>query len=163
MQAHNLFPVPKDRAYSRTLSGKRTRREDVSASLLSALSPGALPTGQMNVNGISGLALVDSGCSRSIAHMLLCPGWNKRQISMRTVSGEDYRCDETGPIRVSCGESASADLDVLVVIKKPLRLDVVLGMDGIEALGGVTLKFNRRTVWMRSDVMSLRHQYQRGT
>ena len=119
--------------------GKREGRGDVSASLLSALSPGALPTRQMKINGVTGLALVDSGCSRSIVHVSFCPGWSKRHISVRTVSGESYRCDGTGPARVSLGESVSVDLNALVVREKPLGFDLVLGMDGIEALGGVTL------------------------
>lgn len=58
---------------------------------------------------------------------------------MRTVSGERYQCDGSGPIRVCLPNGAAADLDVLVVMEKPLGFDLVLGMDGIEALGGVTL------------------------
>ncbi|XP_043204508.1 uncharacterized protein LOC122371842 [Amphibalanus amphitrite] len=150
MQEDCLFPVPEDWTCSGSVSGKRTGSGDVSASLLSARIPGALPTRTVNISGRHGLALIDSGCSKSIVCESFCRKWTARQTNVKTVSGEAYRCDGVGPIELSLGEERSVTIDALVVKEKPLGFDLVLGMDGIEALGGVVL-VNARSAFFGSE------------
>ncbi|KAF0307742.1 Retrovirus-related Pol polyprotein from transposon 297 [Amphibalanus amphitrite] len=64
----------------------------------------------------------------------------QRRINVITVSGGRYECRGTGPVRVGVCSGVSADVNALVVADRPLGFDLVLGMDAVVALGGVTVK-----------------------
>ena len=55
------------------------------------------------------------------------------------MSGERCECDGVGQVSVQPQSGVKAVVSALVVREKPLGLDLILGMDGIEALGGVTV------------------------
>lgn len=116
------------------------RRGGVSATLLSWQSVSeVLPSAVVSVEGVQRRVLVDTGCSHSIAHISCCKEWRKSAVNMVTVSGEEWQCEGTGTVRlqVSCG--AYVDINVIVTTSKPLGFSFLLGMDGIKALGGVTV------------------------
>ena len=99
----------------------------------------ALPSAVVSVGGVQRCVLVDSGCSMSIAHVSCCEEWSKDLVSMVTVSGEEWQCDGTGFVRLQCGVGTAVELRVCVTARKPLGYTFILGMDGIRALGGVTI------------------------
>ncbi|KAF0313984.1 Protein PET100, mitochondrial [Amphibalanus amphitrite] len=90
-----------------------------------------------NVNGRKCRALVDTGCTDTLVYAGACSDWSTRPVNMMTVNGGTLRCAGTAEITVQHQENR-ASLAALVVPDRPLGMDVVLGMSGIMALGGVT-------------------------
>ena len=99
----------------------------------------ALPVVQLEVNNTQCEALVDTGCTQSIAHASVCQRWDKRRVSVVTVSGQRHWCEGTGRVDVTLHSGHTASIDVLVVAQKPLGFPFVLGMNGVDALNGVTI------------------------
>ena len=56
-----------------------------------------------------------------------------------TVSGERQRCEGVGRVKLRVGNGSSVVVDVYVVDFKPLGFEFILGINGISALGGVTI------------------------
>ena len=65
-------------------------------------------------------------------------------MSVTTVSGERYWCEGTGVVSVRLRSGESVDVNVLVVARKPLGFDFILGMNGVSSLGGVTVSSSNR-------------------
>ncbi|KAK4310300.1 hypothetical protein Pmani_018119 [Petrolisthes manimaculis] len=76
----------------------------------------------------------------SIVHVSCCSHWSERKIDLLTINGERQQCVGVGHVNVSTHNGISVDIDVLVVKFRPLNFDVILGMNGITAMGGVTVK-----------------------
>ena len=57
---------------------------------------GSLPLRRLLVNGRERMALIDTGCSRSIVHASACGDWRRQRESVFTVSGERSECDGVG-------------------------------------------------------------------
>ncbi|KAG0699088.1 hypothetical protein GWK47_025903 [Chionoecetes opilio] len=83
--------------------------------------------------------LVDTGCSRSIAHVSCCKAWKKGIVSMTTVSGEDWQCEETGIVRLQLSDGAFTTVRVSCDCSEASCFEFIFGMDGIKALRGVTV------------------------
>ena len=60
-------------------------------------------------------------------------------MSVTTVSGQQYWCEGSGLVDVMLKSGQTVSVDVLVVAKKPLGFPVILGMNGINAMKGVTV------------------------
>ena len=105
---------------------------------------GALPVLRLSVDGTSSEALLDTGCSQCVAHVSVCRSWDRRPVSVTTVSGERYWCEGTGEVSVRLQSGKSVSVAVLVVARKPLGFDFILGMNGVSALGGVTVSSSDR-------------------
>ncbi|XP_045101323.1 uncharacterized protein LOC123498225 [Portunus trituberculatus] len=71
---------------------------------------------------------------------MCCMRWQPRITSVTTISGDTFRCTGVGEVSVETPAGLCARLEALVVSQPPLGADVVLGIAGIEALGGVTVK-----------------------
>lgn len=99
----------------------------------------ALPVVQLKVSGVPCEALVDTGCTQSIAHVSVCRRWNKRRVSVTTVSGQRHWCEGTGVVDVTLQSGHTVSMDVLVVAQKPLGFSFILGMNGVNAMKGVTV------------------------
>lgn len=93
----------------------------------------------MTVNGVSTEALIDTGSTKCIAHVSLCPHWSKENVEVVTVSGESYQCMGTGVVQVQLASGMSVSVSAIIVPSKPLNFGFILGMNGITALGGVTV------------------------
>ena len=93
----------------------------------------------MVVDGTERDVLVDSGCSCSVIFAPRCESWERKRINLVTVSGEESACEGEGKVRVEAA-GRSAVVNVLVVSFKPMGVDFILGMNGITALGGVTIR-----------------------
>ncbi|KAG0728326.1 hypothetical protein GWK47_032710 [Chionoecetes opilio] len=105
----------------------------------------------MWVNGVLTMALVDTGSSRCIAHVLCCSSWKQEVVSILTVSGKEHFCKGTGIVRLHLSNGASADVDVLVVDSTLLGFPFILGMNGIVALGGATVNVERLVRFGKED------------
>ena len=56
-----------------------------------------------------------------------------------TVSGQRQRCEGVGRVKLCVGNGSPVVVDVYVVDFKPLGFEFILGINGISALGGVTI------------------------
>ena len=123
------------------MSGKPERGEAVCASLQPRhpVSAAALPVTNICVDGAICLALIDSGCSHCIVHAPYCASWTRKSVDVMTVSGERQRCEGVGRVKLRVGNGSSVVVDVYVVDFKPLGFEFILGINGISALGGVTI------------------------
>ena len=123
------------------VSGKRERGDAVCASLQSRhpVSAAGLPVVKLSVDGASCHALVDSGCSHCIVHAPYCASWTRKRADVMTMSGERQRCEGVGRVQLRVCNGDSVVVDVYVVDFKPLGFEFILGVNGISALGGVTI------------------------
>ena len=101
---------------------------------------GALPVVKVRVNGLLHDTLIDSGCSVSIIFMKHCKSWRKSYVDIITVNGQRQPCEGVARVAVNVPGVESIEIDAYVVDFQPLGFDVILGMNGIEGLGGVTIK-----------------------
>ena len=125
-------------ASSGKVPGKRKRRGEFSASLLSRPSVNStLPVVPLKVSGVQCEALVDTGCTRSIVHVSVCRQWAKGRVGVTTVSGQRHWCEGTGLVEVTLQSGHTVAVEVLVVAQKPLGFAFILGMNGVEAMDGV--------------------------
>jgi transposase InsO family protein/ribonuclease HI len=99
----------------------------------------AQPTIKVRVNGRTATALVDSGCSRSIVSPWLVRSQELLRTSEQIImmNGEQIQCNASCVALVGT-EEREVRLGCLVVSILP-GVDMLLGMDGIVAFGGVTI------------------------
>ena len=98
-----------------------------------------LPTLKLTVDRRECRALVDTGCTDTLIYSGACRGWRSRRLEMTTVNGGTLHCIGTAEVTVT-HQGRQATLQALVVPDRPLGMDMVLGMSGITALGGVSLR-----------------------
>ena len=99
----------------------------------------ALPKQIMTIDGSDRSVLVDSGSSCSIIYSPCCKSWVPETVSVKSVSGQSMRCRGVGRVSVRSRCGAAAAVAVYVVDFKPLGFECILGMNGILALGGVSV------------------------
>ncbi|KRZ83021.1 hypothetical protein T08_5899 [Trichinella sp. T8] len=124
--------------------GKRARDRGISASLLSPRPlTEALPAVRKNVGGIRRRVLVDTGCTVCVAHASCCRSWRKEDVAITTMCGRAMGCEGTGVVQLRPHGKGPIEVEVIVVRSKPLGYDLILGMNGIAALGGVMVSGGR--------------------
>ncbi|KFD47469.1 hypothetical protein M513_11630 [Trichuris suis] len=132
---NRCFPLP----------GKRRREVGISASLLPRCPLiEALPTVQLHVDGVQREVLVDTGCSKCVAHVSCCKRWRKKPASVIAVDGREFQCEGTGTAHLRATGGVPVEVRIIVTHVKPLGFDFILGMNGITALGGVIVDDQRR-------------------
>ena len=97
----------------------------------------ALPTVTATVNGRSVLALVDTGCSKSIVNSDVCDA-RGRACRVTTFEGGSVRCAGETVASLSV-EGKEFKSQCLVVERLLDGIGLILGMDVIERLGGVVV------------------------
>ncbi|KAF0291551.1 Lysozyme C [Amphibalanus amphitrite] len=112
--------------------------ERLSAAAAAALS-GALPITRLHVDGRECSVLIDTGSTDTIIYAPFCAQWRRRVVRVTTISGDDLKCSGIGSVTVEAPTGHRAALETLVVEERPLGVDMVLGVSGISALGGVTV------------------------
>ena len=95
----------------------------------------ALPAVTVHINGFQRLALLDTGCSRSLITRALCHSWEK--VDVFTVGEGALRCCGIGHVQLDVGSGCPIDVEVLVADRKLLGFNLLLGFDIIKQLGGV--------------------------
>lgn len=103
----------------------------------------ALPITAVSVDGTRLDALVDTGCSVSIAHVSCCKSWRRQDVRIVTMGERVHRCEGTGVVCLKLSGGATVNIDVYVVSSKTLGFSFILGMNAIVALGGVTVRRGR--------------------
>ena len=63
----------------------------------------------------------------------------KGRVVVTTVSGQQHWCEGTGLVEVTLRSGHTVAVEVLVVAEKPLGFAFILGMNGVEAMDGVTV------------------------
>ena len=84
-------------------------------------------------------ALIDTGSTENIVYAPFCAEWKPRQVRVTTISGSELKCCGVCGVVVEAPTGHRAALETVVVEKRPLSVDLVLGVSGISALGGVTV------------------------
>ncbi|KFD56667.1 LOW QUALITY PROTEIN: hypothetical protein M513_02343 [Trichuris suis] len=98
----------------------------------------------MEIDGKRHNMLAGIGCSKCIPYVSCCQRWRKGRISIIAVDGEQFQCEGTGTVRLRPARGGvPVEAEVIVASVKPLGFNFVLGMDGITALGGVTVDAQR--------------------
>ena len=112
----------------------------VSASLLSQQSvKKVLSSAVLRVGGVQHRVLVDTGCSRCVAHVSCCSMWTKSALYLITLNSGKWQCEGMSELRLQLRNGATADVSVCMTTQILLGFSFILGMDGIRALGGVTV------------------------
>ena len=94
---------------------------------------------KLSVDGAICHDLVDSGCSHCIVHAPYCASGTRKRADVMTMSGERQRCEGVGRVQLRVCNGDSMVVEVYVVDFKPLGFEFILGVNGISALGGVTI------------------------
>ncbi|KFD49597.1 hypothetical protein M513_09540 [Trichuris suis] len=97
----------------------------------------ALPSIRLRIDGVSRNVLVDTGCTTCVAHVSGCKRWTRRPVALLAVNGKELECQGMGEVGLERPDGGRATVEAIVVDAKPLGFDFILGMNGIEALGGV--------------------------
>ena len=85
------------------------------------------------------LALVDTDCLRTIVDADRCWSWTRAAVDVTTIGGMSHLCCSVGMVTVATEGGNSVKISVLVVRGKPLGYDLVLGIDAIRMLGGISV------------------------
>ena len=137
---HTLPLLQPARPHSIDVPGKRAWRGSVGAGFLSWRTVNeALPIAAVRVDGTRLDALMDTGCSVSVAHASCCKSWRRRDVRILTVGGREHRCEGMGVVCLRLNGGATVNIDMYVVSSKSLGFSLILRMNGILALGGVTV------------------------
>ncbi|KRX31479.1 hypothetical protein T09_7117, partial [Trichinella sp. T9] len=88
----------------------------------------------MNVGGIRRRVLVDTGSSVCVAHASCCRSWREEDVAITTMCGQAMRCEGTSVVQLRPHGKG---------LIEPLGYDLILGMNGIAALVGVTVTGGR--------------------
>ena len=68
-----------------------------------------------------------------------CRSWKRATVDVMTIGGMSRPCYGVGKVTVSTEEGGSAKISVLVVCGRPLRFDLLLGIDTLKALEGIAV------------------------
>ena len=96
-----------------------------------------VPVIEIEVNGKKGLALVDTGCSRTMVKGKL-QDVQTAETSVLAVDGREVKCLGYDRVSLRIGKEA-CDMSVRVAETLVGGVDVIVGMDVIEKRGGVTV------------------------
>ncbi|CAM1311897.1 Uncharacterised protein r2_g2229 [Pycnogonum litorale] len=124
-------------------TGRRRSHRPLSPSAMSTV----LPVVDVWVDGVKIKALVDSGCSCCIIYAPWCATWTSKCVAVRTMSGQEQKCKGVGNVQLQSGEIGPVNVDVFVADIQPLGFDFILGMTGIQALGGVQITPTRTVLF----------------
>ncbi|XP_043226567.1 uncharacterized protein LOC122383837 [Amphibalanus amphitrite] len=130
--------------FGASAAGKQRGRGRISAGVLSrAAVAEVLPMAQLRVAGRECRAIVDSGCTENLVFAPYCSDWRKERVRVTSMSGDPFYCDGVGKVAVETASGQAAVVDVLVMREKPLGAEMVIGVSGISALGGVLIGSQR--------------------
>ena len=122
------------------MPGKCQRGGGISISLLpDRLNTKKLPSMKVHVDGQEYMALIDSGCSRTLVSKAMCCFWKRKSAGALSAGGRTLNCREYGRIKVEVSQVPAVDIEALVVDKQLLGFDLLLGIDVIKELGSVNL------------------------
>ena len=101
---------------------------------------------RMQVNDVARQVLVDSGCSRCLVHTSCCGSWRPSDVGIVTMDGARHQCLGVTTVCVEAERDSPKFVEAFVVDFRPLDFDFVLGMNGVKALGGISIGADGRVV-----------------
>ena len=103
------------------------------------------------VNDKRHMALVDSGCSRSLVTESVYNPWSRQASDVLAVDGKTLRSTGIGTITLAVDNVSPVKADGLVVNSSLLGFDMLLGMDIIRMLGGVRIDQSGDAIFSRTE------------
>ena len=103
------------------------------------------------VNGKKCMALVDSGCSRSLVTGLVCNPWSWQALDVLTVNGKTLCSNGIGTIMLAVNNISLIKSDVLDVDSSLLGFDMLIDMDIIKMLGGICIDQSGDAIFSRTE------------
>ena len=97
-----------------------------------------MPIVAVNINGCFRRALVDTRCTTTIVHSTVVAERRSGSSYVIAFDGSVVQCKESGGLEITVGE-VTITVDAIVVERIVKGVDVVLGLDAITQLGGVTI------------------------
>ena len=147
---YTLSSLKQNWASYEELFEKRKRGQKINATLSPFKLKEAFPVIKVVVNGKRRMALVDSGCSRSLVTELVCNPWNGQASDVLTVDGKTLRSNGIETITLAADNVSSVKADVLVVNNSLSGFDMQFSMDIIRMLGGVRIDQSSNVIFSRT-------------
>ena len=108
----------------------------------------ALPTKRLDINSVFQDVLIDSGCTCCIIYKKCVTKITKKEVSVLAVNGQQQQCEGVSQTRIAAPNGNTVCLEALVTDFKPLGFCFLMGMNGIVALGGVSISATRDIYFM---------------
>lgn len=108
----------------------------------------ALPTINLDINGVRRDVLIDSGCTCCIIYNKCATKITKKEVNVVTVNGQQQQCEGVSRTQIIAPNGNAVYVEALVVDFKPLGFSFLMGMNGIVALGGVSISASREICFM---------------
>ena len=122
------------------MSRKHLRGKDISISLLlKQVNNETHPIIRVLVDGYQCMALVDTGCSKTLMSTSVCHYGKFQNIDILTADGKILRCHRTSQVDLVVDCMHPLHLEVIVIKGKLLGFNLLLGFDTIKRLGSVHL------------------------
>ena len=100
---------------------------------------GALPAVSVQIDGIRRTALVDTGCTQTLVRKPCCRTWKKKQVPLMVVGGNSSMCCGESVVQIGISNGPSVAVRALVVDEALFGYDLLLGLNAIRQLGGMTM------------------------
>ena len=100
---------------------------------------GALPAVSVQIDGIRRTALMDTGCTQTLVRKPCCQTWKKKQVPLMVVGGNSSMCCGESVVQIGIGNGPSVAVRALVVDEALFGYDLLLGLNAIRQLGGMTM------------------------
>ena len=97
-----------------------------------------MPVVLVKINGYFRRALVDTGCTTTIVHSTVVAECRNSSSSVIAFDGSVIQCKRRGGLEITVGE-VIITVDAIVVERIVKGVDIVLDLDAITQLGGVTI------------------------
>lgn len=93
----------------------------------------------VQIDGMRCIALVDTGCTQTVICKACCQAWERKEVHVLTVDGNTLRCCGVRVVWLGISNRPSVDIETLVVDKELLGFDLLLGLDAIKQLAGMSM------------------------
>ena len=94
---------------------------------------------KVQVDGVRCSALIDTGSSQSIVSANWCTAWSTQLVDMWTIDRMSQARCWIGTMSILTNGGGHAEVNILVECERPLGYNLLIGIDGIQALGGVMI------------------------
>lgn len=93
----------------------------------------------VQTDGTKCISLVDSGCSWSLVSGSVCRSWSWQKMDILIADSKVLHRSSVGTTTLALDDIDPAKADALVIDSQLLGFDLLIGMDVIKMLGGVSI------------------------
>lgn len=128
-------------------SKKRVREDTYCAGACLPIYGAQLPTIKVNLSGLTVTAMIDSGCSKSIINQVIVnhAKWMPRNSTILMANGDSMECNYCCDCEIDY-DNKRFILNCIVSKVLP-GYDLILGMDAIQAMGGVVIQHDAKPIF----------------